>query len=121
MLLQVGVSHAALLQGLRNERAIGPVVNKPCETSSGGLVLAGLKRELRLLENSILGVARVGTGFEQRSQRDISFVAAAHQAQGAAFLVVSVIFVGSVGCNHLIVKREGLRVTFGHVISISQT
>ena len=119
-LLQVGVGHAALLQGLRHQRAVGPVVEQAREARGGRLVLAGLKRKLRLLKHGLLGVARGRVGFEQRGQRGVGLVAAAHQAQGAALLEVGVVLVGGVGRYHLVVEREGLRVAFGHVIGVGQ-
>ena len=73
-----------------------------------------------MLEHGVLGVAGVGAGFEQRGQGAGGLVAAAHQAQGAAFLEVGVVLIGGVGRYHLVVEREGLRVAFGHVVGIGQ-
>ena len=120
VLVQVGVGYAALLQGQRHQRAGGPVGNEAAEAVGGGLVVAGLKGELGLLEHGFLGVARVGADFEQRGQGFGGLVAAAQQAQGATFLVVGVVLVGGVGDDDFLVQIQGLRVAFGQVVGVGQ-
>ena len=120
LLLQVGVGHATLLQRLRDQGTVGPVTNKTRELNSSRFILTRLKRELRLLEHGIFGVARVRIDFQQRGQRITGFVAAAHCAQRAPLLVVSIILIGGISRYYLIVEREGLRVAFDHIVGIGQ-